>query len=332
MTTMAHSLIRSPVTEALDARGWSFEGDNRAWTLETPMGTAQLKLLEERGDFQRFKLVGGAIQGSTNARVLADNFGLGGPLKYVARKSCAPVCRVDVPNALDNALSERFIASDASLATEPMEAWANVLTECATGGFVARNTSSDPFVVRNLSFAESGNDEGNSAELKFRTTNGVVEPTFRTTNDASGFNPAAMLEEIKRLGWVGSVDEGQLNVHINTPGVFRKVRVESGTGGIRIVADLADLTGYSKPCLQAALRLAHEANARLPLVRMSTDDEHAPHVVRAEVSWGAASIPGAWLSTALEVVEGAIALSAREMAALRDPELAQLVLAAPTRP
>jgi hypothetical protein len=54
--------------------------------------------------------------------------------------------------------------------------------------------------------------------------------------------------------------------------------------------------------------------------------------LRAEVCWGTASIPGAWLTTALETVEAAIALVAREMAALRDPELAQLVLAAPSGP
>ena len=44
---------------------------------------------------------------------------------------------------------------------------------------------------------------------------------------------------------------------------------------------------------------------------------------------GRALIPGLWLSTALDVVETAVALLARELEAVRDPQLAKLVLAYP---
>ena len=76
-------------------------------------------------------------------------------------------------------------------------------------------------------------------------------------------------------------------------------------------------------------RLARAANARLPLVRLAIDEPNQPTVLRAEVHLGSVPILGAWLTVAVEVISTAVALVARELEALRDPELAQLVLAAP---
>jgi hypothetical protein len=74
--------------------------------------------------------------------------------------------------------------------------------------------------------------------------------------------------------------------------------------------------------------LAHEANARLPLVRMAVVASPKCMTLRAEVSFGSALITGSLLLHSLHVFETAVGLTAREFEALRDVELARLVLSA----
>jgi hypothetical protein len=188
---ITYASIQSPVFASLAECGWQPDEPGTIWTHETPAGTAMLVWLDERADFQRFKLIGGALAGSSNSRVLGDNFTLRGPLKFVARRSCAPHCRVDVPAELEASMSERFVAIDDPLQAEPLLAWAHVITACACG-----------------------------QELPA----------------AAPLDPQAALEDLKRQGWSGSVDDGQLNLHLSVVGVFRKVRVEQSEQGLRLWA------------------------------------------------------------------------------------------------
>jgi hypothetical protein len=138
-----------------------------------------------------------------------------------------------------------------------------------------------------------------------------------------------LVERLKAAGWSASLDEGQLHVHVHRPGLFRQVCLEPQVpAGMKLAADLLPLDGGNRRCRKAVLRLARAANRRLPLVRFAVTDHGGPRRLRAEVHMGCAPIPSGWLPAALEVVEAAISLVARELQALRDRELAELVLAA----
>ena len=78
----------------------------------------------------------------------------------------------------------------------------------------------------------------------------------------------------------------------------------------------------------AMLLFAQEANARLPLVRMAITEHSASHLLRAEVSFGTALASGSLLLHALQALEAAAGHTARELEALRNVELAQLLLRA----
>jgi hypothetical protein len=122
------------------------------------------------------------------------------------------------------------------------------------------------------------------------------------------------------------VEDGRVFVHISRANLFKQVAVDqNGRGGV-VSVELADWDALPDESKHAAWKLAHAANARLPLVRFSIDAEAHPRRLSAEVHFGRALIPGAWLTTALEAVETAVALTAQEFSALRDPELARLVL------
>ena len=128
-----------------------------------------------------------------------------------------------------------------------------------------------------------------------------------------------------------TLDGQRLLVHLTLPGLYQEIRVERcGSGHLLVAASLAGLAGLSAESRRAIDALAAEANARLPLVRYAVAAESQEQTLRAEVclSSDCALVPGGWLATAVEVVEAAVTLSAREMQALRDPELANLVLAA----
>jgi hypothetical protein len=136
------------------------------------------------------------------------------------------------------------------------------------------------------------------------------------------------LGELQSAGWSASMDGGRLLVHLQLPGAYRQVRIESTVGGTCLAVDLLDYTGVSRLSLRAMARVAQGANARIPLVRLAVDERNQPTVLRAEVHLGRMPILGAWLSSAVDVLATAVALTARELEALRDPELAQVVLAA----
>jgi len=156
---------------------------------------------------------------------------------------------------------------------------------------------------------------------------------------AEGPGPAslpveALARQLQRAGWAASVDDGQVHVHLQMPDLYCQIGLERcGASAVRVGATVAELGGLAPVCRRAIVALAHAANARLPLARFAAAGEKTSKQIRAEVclSVGCALVPGAWLTAAVEAVEAAASLTAREMQALRDPELAKLVLAA-TRP
>lgn len=122
-------------------------------------------------------------------------------------------------------------------------------------------------------------------------------------------------------GYSVSVDGMSVQVHLNHCGIYRQVHV----GQVGLSAEIARLDGYGPDSRQAALLLVHQANQRLPLVRYSLAND-GPAIVRAEVYWGLVPISGAWLNLSLECIDAAIALTARELEAVRDPQLGKLAV------
>jgi hypothetical protein len=143
------------------------------------------------------------------------------------------------------------------------------------------------------------------------------------------FSAADIAAELDRRGWPATAEGDQVRLTVALPRVFRDALLQrTETGGARLRATLADLTGATQLSPRAALSLALEANNRLCLVRFSAVGEPGSESLIAEVHLGRARIPGPLLDAALESLRTAVGLCARELAALQNPGLAQLVLAA----
>jgi hypothetical protein len=156
--------------------------------------------------------------------------------------------------------------------------------------------------------------------------------TALATGDMAGLGtphvPETAVFALREAGWSADQQDGQIDVHIHMPGLFRTIRTEpQDPPGLKVTTDLICLDGIGKSHEEAICRFAQVANERLPLARLAVDENTEPRNLRAEVHLGCASILSGWLTAALEVVELAISLTARELQALQDRELAKLVLA-----
>ncbi len=139
----------------------------------------------------------------------------------------------------------------------------------------------------------------------------------------------SLVAQLGRDGYSASLDDGDLHVHVHMPGLFREISIRDQPSlGATVTADLLSLEDLPDASREAAIYLAQRASDRIGLARMAVANDTAAGDVRVLVHVGWAPIPGVWLMAALEAVELAITLTAREMAALRDRELAVLVLAA----
>ena len=139
-----------------------------------------------------------------------------------------------------------------------------------------------------------------------------------------------LVEHLTQSGRSASRDGDRVLIHFHLPGAFGQIRFEHDPRvGPRLAADLLTLPGRRSHFQRAALRLASEANWRLPLVRFALGATQ-PSVLSCEVCFGNALIPSVWLTVALETVEAAMSLTLRELQALRDPALAQFLLAVST--
>jgi hypothetical protein len=178
-------------------------------------------------------------------------------------------------------------------------------------------------------FDECSDDDANDAPIAWAHAVTALA-TGSILPKASAASPgAAVIAELKQAGWSASADGVELVVHVQLPGVYRQVVLTRDRhAGVTLAAELIELADLQDECLRAMLVLAQHANARLPLVRMAVADPTNGLKLRAEVGFGAALIPGSFLLHALHVIEAAIGLTARELEALRDVELARLVLSA----
>jgi hypothetical protein len=154
-----------------------------------------------------------------------------------------------------------------------------------------------------------------------------------TGRHAESERPSLSADELalwlERHGWPNSSENNLVRVNAPLPGLFCQIVVDSGCPrGTRLWCPLADTTSWSDVCREAAWAFATVANERLRLVRLASVADAAGEQLQAEIILPSTQIPGAWLEVALESLHAAIRLTARELSALRDPELAKWTLAA----
>jgi hypothetical protein len=312
------------VAAALAGCGWrSARGTTHRYTFRD--AGARLLALARHGEWEMYALHGKAFAPPAGDSWLHDNSRLMGPVKWVAGRGRAAICRADVPRQWSEAGKGAAFVGRPSQADNdglerpsyshvgPRQAWAAALTDFVrqTPGTTADSSLS---VGRSFTPSSSGRSE---------------TPSY--VGEQCGLPLPAFAEQLQRAGWAATVDGHGLLVHLSLPGLYREICLEqSGNGHLLVAATLVELTTPPNESRRAIVALAAEANARLPLVRYAIAAEEQGESLRAEVclSLECALVPGGWLLTAVEVVEAAVSLSAREMQALRDPELARLVLAA----
>lgn len=284
-------MLDEPTLEsALSVCGWEQHGQT-CWRLATSCSESWLTEIAYRDQWRQFELSGGATPQSTSARVLQENHRLFGPAKLVARGDGSTICRLDLPDELAASTGELRDTGDVWQVLHPQVAWAQAVTACATGCYESANSDK--------------------------------------ASEVAAVSDLAIADELKRVGWSTSIDGGRMVVHVQLPGVYRQMAVErDDLAGVKLAVDLIDLANLEEASTQAMLELAGEANVRLPLVRLAVAESSPSATLRAEVSFGATLIPGTMLLHSLHVLEAAVALTVQELEALRDAELARLVLAA----
>lgn len=145
----------------------------------------------------------------------------------------------------------------------------------------------------------------------------------RSPVSAATFPEEKIAGELEKRGWVTSVEAGIVRITVPLVRVFRQVTVETREPGVTYVScELVNLNGWCDTSCEAAMKFLTEANNRLQLVRFA----HREDRFYAEVNLSVMRVPGVWLNTALEAVRTAIALTAKELVALRDSGLAELSL------
>jgi hypothetical protein len=312
------------IESALGACGWQARSVARSWTHGRGRNKATLIEMEETTGWRHFILRQSGPP-RTTAQVLFDNFQLAGPKKLVARTGSAPDCRFDVPTEFIETDGLGMSAVDFSAVANPVLFWANVVT---TG------------------LAEQSAN-------KMRTSNAIEDESVPATESATPLPAEQIAMQLQSAGWTATAEEGRVFVNVSLPGIFRQVEIadefDDGIHRIVVGCNLVDLpddedeqdktvtSADDAPSMsidgsaktQAIVYLAQQVNSRLPLVRMAIDTRNRPWRLRAEVCFCGGPIPGAWLTTAVETVQSAIAATALEFEALRrDAELANLVLAA----
>jgi hypothetical protein len=139
-----------------------------------------------------------------------------------------------------------------------------------------------------------------------------------------------LTDGLQQAGWAASVDDGQLRIHIQMPDLYRDIRLEQhAASDVRIAATLVELSGVAALSRRAIFSFALNANSRLHLARLAVASAGRARSLRAEVALPpcSACVLSGCLVTAVEAVYTAVSLCAREMLALRDAALAELMLA-----
>lgn len=141
---------------------------------------------------------------------------------------------------------------------------------------------------------------------------------------------ADLAGQLVRAGWAASVDEGQLRVHVHLTELYRAIQIDQfGPADWRVGASIMPWAGLRKLPRRAVRLYAAAADRRLPLVRLAVMPSGSGPELRTEVALpsSGACVPGEWVITAVEAVQLAVSLTARELLALRDAALAKLLLA-----
>jgi len=143
--------------------------------------------------------------------------------------------------------------------------------------------------------------------------------------DAPKPNAGDVVTWLKERGFVASLENEAVRVTVPLTGSFREVAVDwQDGGGVHLSAELGRLADWEETSKKAASDFLHEANRRLKLVRIA---EHAETLgLRMEARFCAPG-PGVWLQSALEALCTGMALVVQPLASLRDPRVADMLLA-----
>jgi len=133
---------------------------------------------------------------------------------------------------------------------------------------------------------------------------------------------------LKEAGYVASPDEDSVKVTVPLSGSFREITIHWQDGGmVHLWAEVGRLTDWPQASLTAAEDFLHEANRRLRLVRITELKEALVPVLETRLSVPG---PGAWLQAALDALCTGVALVVQPLASLRDPGVADMLLAGKT--
>ncbi len=135
----------------------------------------------------------------------------------------------------------------------------------------------------------------------------------------------ALVHWLKEHGFVASADGEAVKVTVPLSGTFREVAVDWGQdGNVRLQAEIGRLAGWPESSRAAAEDFLEEANRRLRLVRVAQPGEEKVYCLEACFC---APGPGVWLQSALDALCTGMALLVQPLAALRDPGVADMLLA-----
>jgi hypothetical protein len=135
----------------------------------------------------------------------------------------------------------------------------------------------------------------------------------------------SVIDWLKEHGFVASADAEQVKVTVPLSGAFREVSIAWQENGLACLsAELGRLERWPESSILAADDFLQEANRRLRLARIAQVDEQQNYWM--EVCFRAPG-PGVWLQSALEALCTGMALVVQPLASLRDPGVADMLLA-----
>lgn len=134
-----------------------------------------------------------------------------------------------------------------------------------------------------------------------------------------------LVQWLKEHGHVASADGPSARVTVPLAGTFREVAIDwQESGMVRLTTEIGRLENWPEPSVEAAEDFLHEANRRLRLVRIARPGEEKLFSMEACFC---APGPGVWLQSAVNAFCTGMALVVSPLAALRDPGVADMLLA-----
>ncbi len=138
-------------------------------------------------------------------------------------------------------------------------------------------------------------------------------------------SPQNLIDWLKERGFVASADGDKVKVTVPLSGAFREVSIAWQENGLACLsAELGRLETWEESSILAADDFLQEANRRLRLARIARPDEQKTYSM--EVCFRAQG-PGVWLQSGVEALCTGMALVVQPLATLRDPGVADMLLA-----